>query len=341
MNGHRKIPLLVLFPSFETGSLGGVQASGREAWSGIHRGFGGRAESFSYNDDDAKLLSLARAAGQRVSAQSILVWHIDLLKLAPFIENSDAPITVFLHGIEAWRRQDAFTRLLMKRITRFLTNSGHTWRRFLDVHPEYAGAPHRTVPLGLGEPASNFDGLPDAPPAALMIGRLCKSEDYKGHREVIQAWPRVVTRLPGAQLWIAGEGDLRADLEELAARLGVAEHVTFHGRVTEQCKHELLARCRALLLPSRGEGFGLVYLEAMRIGRPCLVSTIDAGREVVNPPEAGLAADPADPSDLADAICRLLKDGEEWRRWSEQARNRYNSCYTARQFHENLVDALR
>jgi len=76
-------------------------------------------------------------------------------------------------------------------------------------------------------------------------------------------------------------------------------------------------------MPSRGEGFGLVYLEAMRLGRPCLVSTMDAGREVVNPPEAGLAANPDNQEELVSAVCRLLADRAEWRQWSAQARRRY------------------
>ena len=93
-------------------------------------------------------------------------------------------------------------------------------------------------------------------------------------------------------------------------------------------------------MPSRADGFGLVYLEAMRLGRPCLVSTLDAGREVVNPPEAGLAADPDNPHDLAEAICRLLTPGPDWGIWSRQARVRYESRFTARHFQERLIAAL-
>ena len=93
-------------------------------------------------------------------------------------------------------------------------------------------------------------------------------------------------------------------------------------------------------MPSRGEGFGLVYLEAMRVGRPCLVSTLDAGREVVNPPEAGLAVDPDNREELADAICRLLGDGPEWQQWSKQARQRYEQNFTAKHFQDRLMTAL-
>jgi glycosyltransferase involved in cell wall biosynthesis len=116
--------------------------------------------------------------------------------------------------------------------------------------------------------------------------------------------------------------------------------IRFFGQVSEDQKQQLLARCSCLAMPSRGEGFGLVYLEAMRMGRPCLVSTLDAGREVINPPEAGLAADPDNPQDLASAICRLITPGPEWEQWSVQARRRYEQYFTAAHFQHRLLNAL-
>jgi glycosyltransferase involved in cell wall biosynthesis len=93
-------------------------------------------------------------------------------------------------------------------------------------------------------------------------------------------------------------------------------------------------------MPSPNEGFGLVYLEAMRLGRPCLVHSSGAGKEVIAPPEAGLAANADNPGELVAALNRLLRPGEEWDRWSYRARELYNSSYTARDFQKRLVSAL-
>jgi phosphatidylinositol alpha-1,6-mannosyltransferase len=169
---------------------------------------------------------------------------------------------------------------------------------------------------------------------------MCRSEDYKGHRQVIEAWPTVLARVPDAQLWIVGEGDLRPDLEQLAVVKGVEGNVRFWGALSDAEKEKLIASCRCLVMPSRGEGFGLVYLEAMRLGRPCLVSTFDAGREVVNPPEAGLAVDPGDTRQVAEAICRLLSHTPECSQWSVQARRRYESNFTAEKFQNRLISAI-
>ena len=180
---------------------------------------------------------------------------------------------------------------------------------------------------------------PSKVPSVLMVSRLDRGEDYKGHRQMIQAWPRVLERTPEARLCIVGEGNLRHNLEELTHH--TATHsIAFRGRVSDDEKEQLLAQCRCLAMPSRGEGFGLVYLEAMRVGRPCLVSTVDAGREVVDPPGAGLAVDPDDPCELADAVTRLLARGPEWEEWSAGARSRYEALFTAEHFHRRLLSAL-
>ena len=332
--------LLGLFPSFESAVFGGVQASGREAWEGISSHAAWKSEAFFHEPGAAKLSTLVRALKRRGPAGTILVWHAGLLKLAPFIVSGRPRRAIFLHGIEVWRKHGALTSALLGGADLFLSNSDHTWRRFLSFHPECAGIAHRTVHLGIGDPLTRAPALPDGPPAALMIGRMQKDENYKGHREMIAVWPRVLDAMPEAELWIVGGGDLRPELEQMVEALGLGGKVRFFGAVPEERKAELLGRCRALALPSAGEGFGLVYLEAMRAGRPCLVSTLDAGAEVVNPPEAGLAADLADPAALRDAILRLLCSGSEWENMARRARQRYDTFFTGRHFQQRLITAL-
>src|SRR5204862_444117 len=118
--------------------------------------------------------------------------------------------------------------------------------------------------------------------------------------------------LPDAELWMVGDGNLRPELEEHTAALGLATHVRFYGQLSDEGRDERLRTARCLALPSKGEGFGLVYVEAMRLGRPCLVSDVDAGREVVEPPVAGLAVNPDDGDAIARALVRLLTPGDEW-----------------------------
>lgn len=345
------LDLVFLASGLDGANRGGIQCSAEIAWEAVQarcRLQGGCAALLSYGDvprgaggsDDRVVASrsqfalLRHALRRPWETRHVLVWHVGLAKLLPFLRTGDAQVSLFLHGIEAWQPLGMFSKRCLRRVSRFLTNSAFTWQRFLEVNPGFAHCPHRVVPLGIGKPAA-VAGDPSDPPAALMLGRLMRAEAYKGHQEVLAAWPRVRERVPGAELWVAGDGDLRGDLQH-----GAGDGVVFWGRVSEAKKAELLARCRCLALPSRGEGFGLVYLEALRLGRPCLVSDQDAGREVVHPPEAGLAVDPADAAAVAAALVRLLSAGTEWDEWSAAARRRYAAQYTASQFQHRLLDAV-
>jgi phosphatidyl-myo-inositol dimannoside synthase len=334
---------------------GGIQASGRVAWEAIVAlpsdlppfrfcygdcGPADRPRSAHEFHTASRYRAVAAAATTRGRFGLVLVWHMDLLKLLPFFRLHGARLVLILQGVEAWRQRPWPERSLLQRVDLFVSISDYTWQRFVSANPDFANAPHRTVPLGLGAPWQGQTPSPGPTPAALMVGRLARGENYKGHRQMLDAWPLVLRRIPTAELWIAGDGDLRADLERVAAERGLGQAVRFFGFVSEDQKRQLLEKSRCMAVPSRGEGFGLVYLEAMRLGRPCLVSTLDAGREVVDPPRHGLAADPDDPDGLADATCRLLTHGPEWQRWSTLARDRYEQHFSASQYQQRLVSAL-
>jgi phosphatidylinositol alpha-1,6-mannosyltransferase len=347
--------LLLLTPGLGGIGAGGIQESARIAWEGFRRhevherrplallsfgavpDVGDDAQGDRIIATESRSRLLMHALLRRWDAETLLIWHVGLAKLLPVLRGRWGQVVVFLHGIEAWRPLSRRVQRLLGPVDRFLCNSEFTWHRVLENNPGFANREHQVVPLGWGKPVAEVSP-PEDPPIALMLGRMFRDEDYKGHRELIAAWPRVLERVPDARLWIVGDGDLRPELELAAVPLG--EQIRFWGRVSEETKQDLLRRCRCLALPSRGEGFGLVYLEAMRLGRPCLVSTCDAGREVVDPPEAGLEVEPADTGSVVEAISRLIGTGPEWARWSCVARERYQARYTETQFQERLKRAL-
>jgi phosphatidylinositol alpha-1,6-mannosyltransferase len=272
-------------------------------------------------------------------AQRLIFWHLDLVKLLPFLGSGARRKYLFLHGIECWRPIDGHTSRLVDRIDMFLTNSEFTWNRFAEKNPRWKNSPHRTIRLGIGTSEDRVEP-PGLIPAAVIIGRMNAAEDYKGHRELIAAWPLVLKSFSDAELWIVGGGDAESKLKGLAAAGPASGRIRFFGAVSEEEKQRLLRQSRCLVLPSRGEGFGLVYLEAMRLGRPCLSSIHDAGKEVVCPPQAGIAVEPADTEALTEALIRLLTPGAAWQQWSADAQQRYESGFTAAHFQHRLLDAL-
>ena len=349
-----KYEILGLFPNISLERFGGVELSGRLAWQAIQEYSVPRkmaTQLFCYvpgathAENINEIIVRSKFAAARIlltrafAPRVILVWHLGLLKLLPFVRVPRARVIVFLHGIEAWRAQDVLTRRLFARVSLFLANSEFTWSRFLEYAPQLKNHSHCVLPLGAGEPMQEWTA-PAPNPIALMVSRLERSENYKGHREMIAAWRAVREKIPRAELWIAGDGDLRADLEIHARENQVAGAVRFLGRVSESEKQNLLKQCCCFVMPSRGEGFGLAYVEAMRAGRPCLVSTLDAGMQVVNPPEAGLAVNPMNTAALVDAACRLLAQDDEWTHMARAAQTRYAENFTAAQFQQRLLDAL-
>lgn len=289
-----------------------------------------------------RLLAGARAwatlRGLTSKDATLFLWHIHLLPLLTFT-GWRGPVVVYLHGIEAWRPLRRSIAALLPRVSAFLHNSDHTWRTFVQYNPAAGGVPHRRVWLGLDTPSIETRA-PGAPPQGAIVARVEASEGYKGHRELIEAWPLVLEAVSSARLRVVGGGSGIEALRLLASKLDLNDHIVFEGLCSEERKADLVRESRALLMPSRGEGFGLAYLEAMRMARPCLVSDCDAGREVVDPPVAGLAVDPADREALASAVVRLLSDGEEWRRWSVNAKARYDLNFTEAAFLERLRGAL-
>lgn len=335
--------IIGVFNAADTPNPGGVQVSGHIAWQAISAaGSGFQAKLLSASIEQSGRLRLAmRAARMGGAADCALFWHLDLLKLAPFLRlESGCRRVLFLHGIEAWRRRGLLTRRLLRNVDVVLANTSFTLRRAVDANPELAATPAHIVPLGVHTALAEPTPAPAALPVAIMISRLHSDERYKGHDEVIAAWPLVRQRIPDAQLWIVGEGDLLPALESAVARHAVADAVRFFGRRTESEKQALLRQARCLLLPSAAEGFGLVYLEAMRLGRPCLVGN-DGGREVVNPPEAGFAVTHRTPQEIADAVVRLLTLDAAWAERSAAARARYERAYTAAHFGERITAVLR
>ncbi|MGH7470262.1 MAG: glycosyltransferase family 4 protein [Longimicrobiales bacterium] len=350
------LELLGLFPAFHTRNAGGIQVSGELAWEALVTACsarGRRAHALQVDLSQSVLgdtephstitqtrfnaaLQVFRA---RWAPASVLCWHADLIPLIPLIRSSERRI-LFLHGIEAWQQPGWVKQRLFAGLDLLLANSEYTLARAREAAPILRRVRAEIVPLGIGEPVGSSLPEPDAAPAAIMIGRLERSERYKGHEAVLDAWPAVLKRRPDARLWMVGDGDLRMELEARARQLDLAEHVVFFGRVDERRKEELLGRARCLLLPSRAEGFGLVYAEAMRVGRPSLVGSEDAGREVVNPPECGLSASADRADSLVESIGRLLTPGAEWDAWSRNALRRHAERYTAAAFQERLVRTL-
>lgn len=249
-----------------------------------------------------------------------------------------SPYLICLLGIEVWRRLEPARKRALDGAAIRLSISRYTLARAREFHP---GLSAEILPLALEErsPAGDADRalLERAGDGfALIAGRMAESERYKGHDALLEALPRA----PEARLVIAGGGDDRPRLEAKARALGLADRVLFSGFVSEATLAALYDRSALLAMPSRGEGFGLVYLEAMRAGRPCLAARGSAADEVIVDGETGRLVDPEDREEIAASLRLLLGSPETARRMGEAGRLRWRREFGYALFRDRLAGHL-
>jgi glycosyltransferase involved in cell wall biosynthesis len=143
-------------------------------------------------------------------------------------------------------------------------------------------------------------------PGSQLVGVVARLEPEKGHPTLLEAWPRVLRRVPDAYLLIVGEGSRREGLEAQARELRVAHRVVFTGRRDDV--PAVTAALDVAVLPSYREAQGLSILEAMALSRPVVASNVGGIPEMIEDGVTGLLVPPHDAEALAGAITRLLRD---------------------------------
>jgi len=164
----------------------------------------------------------------------------------------------------------------------------------------------------------------------LTLGRLESEERYKGFDEIMECLPEIGKAVPNITYIIAGDGPDRPRLVGKARALGLrvydhaasknedggAESVTepdhrnprviFVGRIGDDVKADYLRLADVFVMPSSGEGFGIVLLEAMACGVPVIGSKVDGSREALRQGELGTLVDPRNPLEIKEAVIASL-----------------------------------
>lgn len=342
---HRDRPLLAAPLLGEQG--GGIGQVSEMLWKVMRETWGKRAAVVTLLPDgshkphaaDKVRFALTLTGRLLVSRPSwVMFSHLGLARVDRYVPNLlQSPYAVFLHGIEAWKPLPARDRDTLSRATLRIANSEFTARAVAAANP---GIGEIVVcPLALPGPVNTsvVKRRDIEESSVLIVGRLASGERYKGHDQLLAAWPLVRQAVPNATLTVAGDGDDAPRLRRLASALGVGDAVRFTGYLSREALEKEYARSAVFAMPSRGEGFGLVYLEAMAHGLPCIGSTLDAAREVISEGETGWLVDPDNTPALARAVSELLKSKETRARMGESGRRRVARHFTYDRFRRDVT----
>ena len=250
--------------------------------------------------------------GLRGKYDAIICCHINLVPIAWLLRAIlGIPVVLQIYGLEAWQPtgRTITNRLVRKMdyvvsISRYTLNKFLAWSRFdrqrchlvaNAVHLEHYDA---SLSGERFRSRYNLEGRA----VLLTFGRLVSKERAKGFDEVLDVLPDIRKEIPLVSYLIAGAGPDLQRLQSKAAELGLQDIVHFTDMVDEKEKNELYCAADLFVMPSRGEGFGFVILEALACGIPAIGSKIDGSREALLDGELGTLVDPDNPEELKAAI---------------------------------------
>jgi asparagine synthase (glutamine-hydrolysing) len=250
----------------------------------------------------------------------ILCGHINLLPLAYLAARlKGASLWCTFYGIEAWRpHANSLTNRILRQLDGFISISRLTRERLVahsGISTDIGFILPNSIDTTIFSPGTIQPALRErygvqGKKVLMTLGRLASEEQYKGFDEVLNCLPSLIQQIPELVYLIVGTGSDISRLKHKVTNLGLEKHVIFTGFIAEEEKVDHYRMADVYVMPSRGEGFGFVLLEAMACGIPTIGSTLDGGREALREGQLGILVDPDNPQQIEDAILQALADGD-------------------------------
>jgi phosphatidyl-myo-inositol dimannoside synthase len=366
--------IIGLFPELE--SAGGIQRSGRHLAAvmtefaesrgmecrllslndspELHRIAVGKTEIVFTGSERAKgrfTATALRAARRR--AKLVVAGHPFLAPVAQAMRLAAPRMKslVCAHGVEVWEPLRGLRRTALRRSNLIITPTQDT-ANHVATQQQIPRERVRVLPWALDP---DFEALAAATGSAkpalpagfpegrviLSVGRWMADERYKGMDTLISALPRLLHEWTDLQLMLVGEGDDQGWLEQLAEGCGVRKRVHFFSGLSYPELTACYSACEIFALPSKGEGFGLVYLEAMARSKPVIGGAHGGALEVIDDGKTGYLVQHGDVPQLATSIETLLADPALGREMGARGRERINREFKFNMFSKSLKKILR
>ncbi len=356
--------ILGVFPELD--GVGGVQCASRHlaaVLTAYARRVGGSVRMLALNDALGKHRSqvggceieyegfgrgrwaLTQACWRSTNRDTLLLLaaHPNLAPLVSVakLSSPSARAVVVCHGVEVWIPLSWLRRVALAHADCVLAPSRHTAEQ-LTLQQNIRHERVHVLPWALepvfwqfAQQAQELRRPPGFPAGrvVLTVTRLAAVDAYKGVDTLIRA----LVRLPNdAHLVVVGEGDDRPRLEALACAQGVAHRAHFLGALQRDQLAACYQHCDIFALPSKGEGFGLVFLEAMAFGKPVIGGAHGGTPDIIEHGTSGFLVSHGDVERLAATLTHLLADPALCAELGRRARERVAQHYLFPQFAARL-----
>ncbi|MFN6472714.1 MAG: glycosyltransferase [Nostoc sp. SerVER01] len=226
------------------------------------------------------------------------------------------PYWVVAHGLEVWDIDNKITKLALRKADKIISVSNYTHQRLLEERDiDY----HKIVVLPNTFDAKQFQiqpkpayllkryNLRHEQPIILTVTRLGRMAKYKGYDQIIHALVKVRSHIPDVHFILAGKGDDLPRIKTLVNSLNLQDSITIAGFIPDEelCDHYNL--CDVFAMPSKGEGFGIVYLEALACGKPVLAGNQDGSVDPLAQGKLGCLVDPDNVEQITDNLIQILQ----------------------------------
>lgn len=257
----------------------------------------------------------ARALAER--PRLVIAGHLNFAVVSDWLGRiAGIPFWIVTHGIEAWGVERPALRSALRRASCIVSVSRYTGERLVHeqgIDPARISLLPGTFDPSLFHPAAPCEALArrldlePGQPMMLTVARLAGIDRHKGYDVVLEALPDIRRLVPGVRYVIVGEGEDRPRIERRIRELGLERDVTLTGYVPDAELPDYYNLCSLFAMPSKREGFGIVYLEAMACGKPALAGDRDGSRDALLDGELGVLVDPDDVAAFGQAAVEVLR----------------------------------
>ncbi len=257
---------------------------------------------------------------------------------------------VFTHGIEAWNIKSFLKKKALKNSKFVVTVSRHTAGRIIEQIPELRKNIF-FLPNTVDDDRFSINKKPEnlmrkynlisSDKIILTVARLNSTEKLKGYDKVIQALPAIIKGVPNTFYVLVGSGNDVGRIESLIKKLGLENNVILQGFIPDEELADYYNLCDVFIMPSKKEGFGIVFLEALASGKPVIAGNKDGSKDALLDGELGILVDPDDINEIAEKVIKVLKkEVSEDLLDGEFLRKKMLENYEFNRFREKVKDLL-